>query len=264
MTHANGAQLTVRQKLLLAAVNLPAPFVAEDLVVCAWQRFPESFALRGYEAHYPDANRVLAKLAGPDGLCGLGWCEQTELRTYRITEKGEAVAGQLASTPAHAPVAPAQPALAPPPSPRAAPTTAPVSTPKRVVPVPSMARAPSAATALPARPASTAPQLSTDDVASLVALARGNALQRFLRGSAPSFEDARFFWGLWREPLRVRDRLDEVEGALERAVESHAAPGGPDPRLPPLATCYGLLSLHRQMRGRFERDLAALAARSNA
>lgn len=91
-------ELTVRQKLLMAAVAMgtePEAFTSEDLIVRSWKMFPESFALRGFERLYPDSNRVLAKLAGADGLCGLGWLEHTDQRTYQVTRKGRTVARAL-------------------------------------------------------------------------------------------------------------------------------------------------------------------------
>jgi hypothetical protein len=60
------AELTVRQKILMAAVAMGSDtenFSVEDLIVRSWKMFPESFSLRGFERLYPDSNRVLAKLS---------------------------------------------------------------------------------------------------------------------------------------------------------------------------------------------------------
>lgn len=98
---ARSSELTVRQKILMAAVAMGAGtetenFSVEDLIVRSWKMFPESFSLRGFERLYPDSNRVQAKLAGADGLCGLGWLEHTDQRTYQVTRKGRTVARALA------------------------------------------------------------------------------------------------------------------------------------------------------------------------
>lgn len=97
-----GAKLTVRQKILMAAVSLASDtkaFTVEDLIVRSWEQLPESFSLRGYQTRHPDSNRVLAKLSGADGLCGLGWLEHSDQRMYRMTRKGRLVAKQLAAIP---------------------------------------------------------------------------------------------------------------------------------------------------------------------
>lgn len=91
-------ELTVRQKILLAASSLGEEadtFSVEDLVVRSWQFYPEAFSLRGYHGKYPDSNRVLAKLSGVDGLCGLGWLEHIDQRMYRLTRKGRLLAKQF-------------------------------------------------------------------------------------------------------------------------------------------------------------------------
>ena len=46
------AELTVRQKILMAAVAMGSDtenFSVEDLIVRSWKMFPESFSLRGFE-----------------------------------------------------------------------------------------------------------------------------------------------------------------------------------------------------------------------
>lgn len=92
---------TVRAKLVVAAYDLATsrgdallPFDDADLVVRAWELFPESFSMRGY-AH-PDSNRVLAKLPGTDGLVGRGYLRRVSTSTYALTPRGVAHARTLA------------------------------------------------------------------------------------------------------------------------------------------------------------------------
>lgn len=245
------AELTVRQKIFVAAASLAGQvetFTTEDLVVKVWQLFPESFSLRGHDERHPDSNRVLAKLSGIDGLCGLGWLTHTDQRTYRVTRKGHKVARQLGALLAlPAPTKP--PAL-----PERATGMVVEARPPRRRPPP---RLPAEAGAPPAPPRVVLPDA---DVAAAVALAKVDALRKFLRGSPLRFDDACAFWRLSPlRPKRVRERLHEVEQLLRRVVESFGADGPTDPRLPPLSTCYGLLNLHLLMRSRFARELDALA-----
>lgn len=256
-----GSELTVRQKILAAAIAVgdeAEAFTVEDLIVRAWGLYPESFSLRGYEGRHPDSNRVLAKLSGADGLCGLGWLEHTDQRTYRVTRKGRAVIKQLqtlkevvatddaseaASTPARTAPRPmrAEPAAA---------TTAPAAKPAR----------PSRATkAAPAAPRVALSPLTDLEVQSIQQVARAEALRKFLRGSPLTFADACGFWGFSTSsrPAVVQQRLELTGDVLKRAVESFGA-GATDPRLPPLSTCYGLFNLHRLMSERFAREIEAL------
>lgn len=236
------AELTVRQKILVAAVALQAgeleAFPDEDLVVRAWTLFPESFSLRGHFAKHPDSGRVRAKLSGADGLCGLGWLEHVGQSTYRVTRKGRRLAQQLEAV-AGGDVAPLPPATA------AVAAPAPKLVPRRV-------------RAVVAPP----PLLPLPDVTSVVLRAKGEALRKFLRGSPLTFGDACAFWGVKSgDASAARSKIDAVEDLLKRVVESFGAAGPhPDPLLPPLSTCYGLLNLHRLMLGRFARELSLLTA----
>jgi hypothetical protein len=86
--------LTVRRILLVAARDVALATAGErvsatDLVLRAWALAPERFGLAGAE-RYPDSNRVLAKLSGADGLCGLGWLRRVEPGVYRVTDAGRA------------------------------------------------------------------------------------------------------------------------------------------------------------------------------
>ncbi|MBM4047744.1 MAG: hypothetical protein FJ279_21780 [Planctomycetes bacterium] len=89
--------LSVCEKLLLAAYALEQdgrqPFSAEDLVVAAWRRFPDTFGLAGHRAEdgrllYPDSNRVFAEIMGSKGIRKRGFLTKTGNKTYQLTEAG--------------------------------------------------------------------------------------------------------------------------------------------------------------------------------
>jgi hypothetical protein len=95
-----GQELTTANKILVAASQIAETqetFTAEDLIVRAWQQFPESFGLSGYREKFPDSNRVLSKLMGSVGLCSRGWLEQVSTKTYRMTPAGRKLASALRS-----------------------------------------------------------------------------------------------------------------------------------------------------------------------
>lgn len=266
-----GAELTVRQKILMAAVSLASDteaFTVEDLIVRSWEQFPESFSLRGYQTRHPDSNRVLAKLSGTDGLCGLGWLEHSDQRMYRMTRKGRLVAKQLAAIQSgvaapreelvEEPVA-AAPKVERPKKPVEKPAVKPVEVrvekpaePKAEKPV--RVRAEKAAPKAPVSP------LTDGEKHALTMIARGDALRKFLRGSPLAFSDASAFWAInsSMRPQIVQARLDATAELLKRAVESFGSDNAADPRMPTLATCYGLFNLDRLMREKFSREIDAL------
>lgn len=263
-----GSELTVRQKILTAALAVgdeAETFTVEDLIVRAWGLFPESFSLRGYEGRHPDSNRVLAKLSGADGLCGLGWLEHTDQRTYKVTRKGRAVLKQLQTlrevnavevTPSV--VAASVSVSVARTSPRAvrAESSAKESAVAEPVAKPSRASRSVKTVSAPRVELSTLTDL---EVQSIQQVARAEALRKFLRGSPLTFADACGFWGFSTSsrPAVVQQRLELTADVLKRAVESFGA-GVTDARLPPLSTCYGLFNLHRLMVERFAREIESL------
>lgn len=90
-----GADFTVRRQLLVAGADVAlsrgsfgASFDVHELVVRAWQLYPETFAMRGYPQH-PDSNRVLAKLSGPEGMTGaINWMCRVKENTVALTRVG--------------------------------------------------------------------------------------------------------------------------------------------------------------------------------
>lgn len=87
----NQDKLTVPEKLLVAALRAresSATFTAEDLVVEAWQLYPDTFGLAGYSKLYPDSNRILTNIMGTKGMRGKGWLRKVGEKQYRLTSKG--------------------------------------------------------------------------------------------------------------------------------------------------------------------------------
>ena len=215
-------KLTIRQKILAAAIALPSDasgFPIDDLVVRAWEMFPDTFSLRGYFAKYPDSNRVQAKLCGKDGLVGFGFLDQPAQRMYRVTQKGRREAARFLkgvaldepATVDAATFAAERPAKPPRPSRRK-------RTPKPL-------------------------RLDDSDVKALDRLVKSDAFRKFSRGVAVELADANRFW-------HPRD-VTAASALLERVLAHFADDVTPDPRLPPVSTCYGLLNLHRMMATKF-------------
>jgi len=101
-------RLSVSEKLLLAAYDIESrghtPFAAEDLVVAAWQKYPETFGLAGYRGEdgrmlYPDSNRVFAEIMGSKPLRKRGWILKVGAKMYKLSESGLEEAKRLTETP---------------------------------------------------------------------------------------------------------------------------------------------------------------------
>jgi|SRR5579864_4314683 len=88
--------LSVADKLVIAAAALDeqtGAFTAEDLVVEAWQQFPETFGLRGHlddsnQPRFPDSNRVFAEIMGNHTVRKNGWIEKVGNKRYRLSDVG--------------------------------------------------------------------------------------------------------------------------------------------------------------------------------
>lgn len=108
------AECTVPEKILLAAFQLEetgqSPFSAEALIVAAWQKYPNSFGLKGFADQYPDSNKVLTSIMGEKGLARKGWLAKMGQKLYSLTRDGKQVVRRLmqgdAPTPAQASSAP--------------------------------------------------------------------------------------------------------------------------------------------------------------
>ena len=84
--------LSKAEKLLVAAGRLlstgKVEFSSEDLVVSAYESFPDEFAMKGYP-QFTDSNPVLTQLMGKKAvLIVRGWIEKVGTKKYRLTPKG--------------------------------------------------------------------------------------------------------------------------------------------------------------------------------
>jgi hypothetical protein len=90
--------LSIIDRILLAAADLARKaetFTAEDLVVRAWEMYPEHFGLQKYADKHPDSNRILTKIMGSGGLRGKGWLTKVGAKRYRVTDVGLLAADRL-------------------------------------------------------------------------------------------------------------------------------------------------------------------------
>lgn len=93
------ASCTLPEKILLSAYHLEengqSPFSAEALIVSAWQKYPRTFGLKGFEESYPDSNKVLAGIMGEKGLPRRGWMAKVGQKLYHLTRDGRQVVRKL-------------------------------------------------------------------------------------------------------------------------------------------------------------------------
>ncbi len=104
------SECTLPEKILLAAFGLEeqgqSPFSAEALIVAAWQKYPRTFGLKGFEDMYPDSNKVLSSIMGEKGLARKGWLLKAGMKIYSLTRDGRQVVRRLQ----HGEAAPPKPA----------------------------------------------------------------------------------------------------------------------------------------------------------
>lgn len=82
---------TIPEKILLAAADvakLRSPWPIAQLVVKAWEKWPQTFGLHGYENQYPNANVVISAMSGKRGMVGRGCFVRINPNTYRLTTMG--------------------------------------------------------------------------------------------------------------------------------------------------------------------------------
>lgn len=93
------AECTVPEKILMAAFQLEeqgqSPFSAEALIVAAWQKYPRTFGLKGYDEQYPDSNKVLASIMGEKGLARRGWLVKMGQKMYSLSHEGRRTVRRL-------------------------------------------------------------------------------------------------------------------------------------------------------------------------
>jgi hypothetical protein len=93
------SECTLPEKILLAAHQLEetgqSPFSAEALIVSAWQKYPNTFGLKGYAEQYPDSNKVLSSIMGEKGLAKRGWLIKVGQKLYTLSRDGRQVLRRL-------------------------------------------------------------------------------------------------------------------------------------------------------------------------
>lgn len=90
--------LRLRDKILIVAAELDTDyeggdFTVETLAVRSWERYSDTFGLRGYSL--PDSGMVFAKICD---LTRLGLLERTRESCVWITQAGRTVAKELVRT----------------------------------------------------------------------------------------------------------------------------------------------------------------------
>jgi hypothetical protein len=87
----------LKEQVLLAALaccdgDCAKTFAIEDLLVSAWKKDKPAWGLRGYESHYPDADKIHKELdsrgVSNKGMVGLGYLEKVHQRVFRMTPAG--------------------------------------------------------------------------------------------------------------------------------------------------------------------------------
>jgi hypothetical protein len=86
--------VTTHEMVLLAAADCEPHFTVPALVVAAWKRWPECFGLSGWNAHYPDSNRVVVNLYGKRGLIRRGLLIGNGTGRFMLTAAGRAAVGR--------------------------------------------------------------------------------------------------------------------------------------------------------------------------
>ncbi len=82
---------SITEKLLLTGDIIGphgAPFTQPALVVASWQRWPDTFGLKGYEQLYPNSNKVASELSMRIGPVKRGWFVRQGPNLYAVTEDG--------------------------------------------------------------------------------------------------------------------------------------------------------------------------------
>lgn len=103
-------QHTITEKLLMAACELAGAenktFSAEDLVVEAWKKFPDTFGLSGHRNEegnlmYPDSNRIFVEIMGSKPIREKGYLKKVGEKMYQVTEAGREKTNMLLSNSAN-------------------------------------------------------------------------------------------------------------------------------------------------------------------
>jgi len=85
-------ELTIPEKILLAAFEKWSEkghiFTEAEITIAAWEKYPETFGLRGYAKLHPDSRRVLSNIMGEKGLRGKRWITPLGDTRYSLTQSG--------------------------------------------------------------------------------------------------------------------------------------------------------------------------------
>ena len=85
-------ELTIPEKILVAAFekwpDKDHIFTEAEITIAAWEKYPETFGLRGYAKLHPDSRRVLSNIMGEKGLRGKRWITPLGDTRYSLTQSG--------------------------------------------------------------------------------------------------------------------------------------------------------------------------------
>jgi len=227
-----GQTLTVCNKLLLAAFQLHQQghrkFTAEDLVVAAWRRFPNTFGLKGHNdesgaPRYPDSNRVFAEIMGSKPIRKRGFLVKVGRKVYELTETGQEMGRHLQSA---------------------------------------------AGTAEQQDKKDAKPSVSREVMTELKHLVESRAFQKVDNGEleALTFHDACMFWGITPQSsaIDLEGRHADIEGIIETA---RRALGGGGARFQhggealPSGTVALISKTHKTMQDRFQAEIGTILKR---
>ena len=86
------SELTIPEKILVATFekwpDKDHIFTEAEITIAAWEKYPETFGLRGYAKLHPDSRRVLSNIMGEKGLRGKRWITSLGDTRYSLTQSG--------------------------------------------------------------------------------------------------------------------------------------------------------------------------------
>lgn len=97
MTKLSGRPLKILQALYAISPNGPRLVTYEDIVVKAWELYPDDFGLRGYSDRYPDASDIHVPLYKELKSGGLVASGPTRQKKFKLTNAGWDLAASLFS-----------------------------------------------------------------------------------------------------------------------------------------------------------------------
>lgn len=88
---AAATNLAAWEKILLAVASAHAdgkPFTASQIVIAAWEAYPDDFGLEGFQTDSADSNKVLSAVLGKRGLVAKGYLYRSAPKQYQLTRAG--------------------------------------------------------------------------------------------------------------------------------------------------------------------------------